>query len=128
MSNDTEPTNIETILSGLTVAPAVAQYVEALNHAAVEYANKRGYAFVDKFTIVRLAKYVKVISSTLYVETGQLSNTHVHSFVDPTTGGVYKPAGWKAPAKGERYNLSTPEGLDRLIAALDPTGRYLYIR
>jgi len=128
MSNDTEPTNIGQILAGLTIAPRVEVYIARLNEIAVEYAQSRGYAFVDKITVIRLAKYIKVVQSTLYVETGQLSNTHVHAFIDPTTGDVLKPAGWKAPAKGVRFNLNDDASFERLLAVADTHGSYLYIR
>jgi hypothetical protein len=125
MSNDTN--DIATILAGLTVAPKVEQYIAALNAAAIEYADKRGYSFHDVFTVVRLAKYVKIVASTEY-EAGKTSNTHVHAFVDPTTGDVFKPAGWKAPAKGARFNLNDEASMARLLSVVDGTGGYLYIR
>ncbi len=124
MSNDTS--NIATILAGLTIAPKVEQYVAALNAAAIEYADKRGYGFHDVFCVVRLAKYVKVIASTVYPENSSTSNTHVHAFIDPTTGDVFKPAGWKAPGKGSRFNLVDEASFTRLLAVLDGTGGYLY--
>lgn len=125
MSNDT--TDIATTLAGLTIAPRVETYVEALNAAAIQYADKRGYSFHDVFTVVRLAKYIKIVASTEY-EPGKTSNTHVHAFVDPTTGDVFKPAGWKAPAKGARFNLVDAGSFDRLLSVLDGTGSYLYVR
>ena len=64
---------------------------EAINQVAAEYAQSRGYAFVDKFRIERLARYVKVISETLYVENGNVSNTHVHAFIDPLTADIAPP-------------------------------------
>lgn len=125
MSNDT---TIATTLAGLTIAPQVEIYIARLNAVGVEYAQKHGYAFVDKFTVVRLAKYIKVVASTLYTETGQTSNTHVHAFIDPTTGDVFKPAGWKAPAKGARFNLLNEASLERLLEVADNNGGYLYKR
>lgn len=127
MSNDTEPTIAQTLV-GLTIAPQVEVYVTRLNHVAVQYAQKHGYSFVDKFTVQRLAKFIKVVSTTLYVETGQTSNTHVHAFIDPTTGAVLKPAGWKAPAKGQRFNLLDDASFERLLAVCDVHGSYLYLR
>lgn len=58
----------------------------------------------------------------------------VHSFVELETGDVIKAAGWKAPQKrangtwATKYNLGTPEGLARLIAEMDWSGHYLYLR
>jgi len=49
----------------------------------------------------------------------------VHSFVD-NEGNVYKAAGWRAPAKGVRYNLD--RDMDVLRAKADPFGGYLYVR
>ena len=51
---------------------------------------------------------------------------HVHAFVDKTTGDVFLPASWNAPAKGARFNLfenkkALFEGVMRR-----PHGGYLY--
>lgn len=48
----------------------------------------------------------------------------VHCFVGQDTGDVFKAAGWKAPAKGVRYNLCT-EG-DEVARVFDWAGGYLY--
>ena len=57
-------------------------------------------------------------------------DTTVHAFVDKITGEVYKPAGWKAPAKHVRFNLSND--LDRFklhdSTFVDWAGGYLYLR
>ena len=72
------------------------------------------------FTMQFGRKYIKVIQD----------NSSVHAFVDKKTGEVYKPAGWKSPAKHVRYDL-------RLIAHraklhdpkfTDWAGGYLYLR
>jgi hypothetical protein len=62
-------------------------------------------------------KYTKVIRQY----NGQNSS---HAFVDNNTGDIYKPASWKAPAKGIRYNLYND--IDRLLQECDPYGGYLY--
>ena len=50
-------------------------------------------------------RYVKVIRT----ETGNGSGRTVIAFVDRTTGDVFKPAGWKAPAKHARGNVFTSD-------------------
>lgn len=49
-----------------------------------------------------------------------------HAFVDKKTGSVYKSATWKAPAKGERYNLMNEESREFLYENADWAGGYLY--
>ena len=51
---------------------------------------------------------------------------HVHAFVDKTTGDVFLPAGWNAPAKGARFNLF--ENKEALFEGVmrRPHGGYLY--
>ena len=48
----------------------------------------------------------------------------VHCFVDNFTGDVFKAAGWKAPAKGARYNLLND--FAEVERNFDTYGRYLY--
>jgi hypothetical protein len=48
----------------------------------------------------------------------------VHSFVCKETGDVFKPASYKIPAKGRRYNLITEWEL--LKEKVDWAGSYLY--
>ena len=46
-------------------------------------------------------------------------------FVDKETGACYKPASWKAPAKGIRFYI---EQLADNPEIVDPYGSFLYIR
>ena len=72
------------------------------------------------FTMQFGRKYIKVIQD----------NSSVHAFVDKKTGEVYKPAGWKSPAKIVRYDMRLIE--DRLKLHnpnfTDWAGGYLYLR
>ena len=72
------------------------------------------------FTMQFGRKYIKVIQD----------NSSVHAFIDRNTGEVYKPAGWKSPAKIVRYDLRLIK--DRLNLHnpnfTDWAGGYLYLR
>jgi len=52
----------------------------------------------------------------------------VHAFIDKQTGSVLKSASWKAPAKGERYNLLIIKEREWLFENADWSGSYLYRR
>ena len=67
-------------------------------------------------------KYHKIIM----VDSG--SSRSVHAFVDKNTGSVLKSASWKAPAKGERYNLLIIKDREWLFENASWCGGYLYRR
>ena len=52
----------------------------------------------------------------------------VHCFIDKQTGSVLKSASWKAPAKGERYNLLIIKEREWLLEHATWHGDYLYRR
>ena len=52
----------------------------------------------------------------------------VHSFVEITTGDVFKAEGWSRPAKGVRYRLADDESFAELLRNVDAHGAYLYRR
>jgi hypothetical protein len=56
---------------------------------------------------------------------GSFSNNGVFMFIDKETGACYKPASFKAPAKGIRF------WIDQLVMypeMVDPYGSFLYVR
>lgn len=78
-----------------------------------------------KFLIEPGRKYFKIIQYDTY--DGKIQpdgHRSVHAFVDKLTGDLYKAAGWKAPAKGARYNLFTD--MEKLRFVTDVYGSYLY--
>jgi hypothetical protein len=74
------------------------------------------------FTFESGRKYHKIIM----IDNG--GGRSVHAFVDKKTGEVYKSAGWKAPAKGVRYDLRLIEQREWLLENADWAGGYLYAR
>jgi hypothetical protein len=81
---------------------------------------KNGQCNYD-FTFESGRKYHKVIMNA----NGSRS---VHCFIDKKTGGVFKSASWKSPAKGERFNLLLIKDREYLFAHADWAGSYLYAR
>ena len=55
-------------------------------------------------------------------------NKSVHAFIDINTGEVYKPASWRGPAKGVRYDLRIINQREACYANADWSGGYLYLR
>ncbi len=49
-----------------------------------------------------------------------------HAFIDKETGDVFKPASWKSPAKGVRFNLLNEESRNICLQRADWAGGYLY--
>lgn len=81
-----------------------------------------------RVTVMRGKKYHRiVIQSSL--QDGEVDwdkeQRSSHCFVDDE-GNVYMAAGWKAPNKVVRYNVSTAEGAEEFIYNADPYGGYLY--
>ena len=71
-----------------------------------------------EFEIQTGRKYHKIVSK----------NQGVHAFVNKTTGEVFKPASYKAPAKHVRYDLRLIKDREYLCAHADWSGGYLYLR
>jgi hypothetical protein len=69
-------------------------------------------------------KYIKVNQFRVHADSS-FSNNGVFMFIDKETGACYKPASFKAPAKGIRF------WIDQLVMypeMVDPYGSFLYVR
>ena len=69
-------------------------------------------------------KYIKANQFRVHAD-GSFSNNGVFMFIDKESGACYKPASYKAPAKGIRFQI------DRLVMypeMVDPYGSFLYVR
>ena len=70
-------------------------------------------------------KYFKVVR----VEDEYKSNDEhrcVEAFIDRQTGDIFKPASWRKPAKGARFNLLDEQSCQLCFQHLDPFGGHLY--
>ena len=80
------------------------------------------------FFIEKGRKYYKVCLRWKQVNRQFKDDISVHCFVDKLTGEVYKPAGWKKPAKHVRFNMSDDVNRAKLYNVCDWAGGYLYLR
>ena len=80
------------------------------------------------FFIEKGRKYYKVCLRWKQINRQFKDDISVHCFVDKLTGEVYKPAGWKNPAKHVRFNMSDDVNRAKLYNVCDWAGGYLYLR
>ena len=88
---------------------------------ALEKDYDRRYTNVDdpvRFSITSGRKYWKI----------NQNHGGVHAFVNKETGEVFKPASYKAPAKGVRYDLRRIKQRQECFSNADWAGGYLYLR
>ena len=69
-------------------------------------------------------KYIKVNQFRVHAD-NSFSNDGVFMFIDKESGACYKPASFKAPAKGIRFQI---ESLVDNPEIVDPYGSFLYVR
>ena len=83
-----------------------------------------------KFTITSGKKYYKIISNDWDDRTEDYRSGGVHAFVDKKTGEIYKPAGWKSPAKHVRFDMRVIREREFVLNPINCgwAGGYLYMR
>ena len=97
---------------------------------------ENGTANLYKFDYTVGKKYIKVFNlqyeapCEYYNRKGGYRQGSVTAFVDRSTGEVYKPASWKAPAKHVRYDLRLIKDREFLHDPknTDWSGGHLYMR
>ena len=92
----------------------IQQLIDALlSWHKVRYTN-----FERSYSITEGKKYYKLIED----------GGGVHAFIDKATGGLYKPASFRAPAKHVRYHLLNDASFQDCLSKADCHGSYLYIK
>ena len=91
-----------------------------------------GTAKLMKFRMEFGRKYIKIIQQNYdtFQDRNEYRDGGVHAFVDRNTGEVYKPASWKGPAKGVRFDMRIINDRAKLHdpSFVDWAGGYLYMR
>jgi hypothetical protein len=91
--------------------------------------NQLAFDYTKRYPSSLYPKSYEVEAGRKYYKIWMVDNGRcVHAFVDKATGNVYKPANYRAPAKGVRYNLLDDAAYKRCLKAADWSGSYLYIR
>ena len=112
-----------------TQRQALETRTKAVANAAGEKLHKQYPNMEFMYEIRPGKKYYKVVTGHI---TGLAQDAPTQwsawCFVDATTGDVYKPASWKAPAKHVRYNLFQEDSYNKALEKADPYGSWLYIK
>jgi len=91
-----------------------------------------GTAKLMRFRIQHGKKYLKIITQEFdtYNDINEYRDGSVHAFVDKQTGQIYKPAGWRGPAKHVRYDLRNRKSREFVLNPdnLSWSGGWLYMR
>ena len=98
--------------------------LEVLNNQWKVNGIESGHSVYTQLEMEIGRKYIKVWSY-LVVGDERKSGRSCWMFVNKNTGAVYKPASYKAPAKGIRFNI---EQLADNPDICDPYGSFLYVR
>ena len=96
--------------------------LEVVNNEWKVNAIESGRNFYHKLTYTVGKKYIKVMDNNVYSD--GIQSNGVFMFVDKNTGECYKPASYKAPAKGVRYLITQLADNPHIC---DPYGSFLYL-
>ena len=110
---------IERSIKSHKISIAAGNEVGDYHQNAIE-ALKNGECDYD-FFIEEGRKYLKIVMDAR-------GSRSVHAFVDKKTGEVYKPASFKSPAKGVRYDLRLIKDREFVLEHCDWAGSYLYMK
>ena len=98
--------------------------LEVVNNQWKVNATESGRSSYSKLEYSVGKKYIKLNQFRVHAD-GSFSNNGVFMFIDKETGACYKPASFKAPAKGIRFQI---EQLVENPEMVDPYGSFLYVR
>tara|TARA_Y100000994_G_scaffold232126_1_gene219126 strand:- start:252 stop:641 length:390 start_codon:yes stop_codon:yes gene_type:complete len=124
-ANSTHTQNIMTFCAPQYKAEYLTEcLLEVLNNQWKVNGIESGHSVYTQLEMEIGRKYIKVWSY-LVVGDERKSGRSCWMFVDKNTGAVYKPASYKAPAKGVRYLITQLADNPDIC---DPYGSFLYLR
>jgi len=98
--------------------------LEVVNNQWKVNATESGRSSYSKLEYSVGKKYIKLNQFRIHSD-NSFSNNGVFMFIDKESGACYKPASFKAPAKGIRFQI---EQLVDQPEIVDPYGSFLYVR
>jgi hypothetical protein len=104
----------------------ITPFINGLTQRLNEYKASSGYTYFKEYKVIatEAKKYFKVYRVEVQND-GKDGSPHILAFVDKTTGDIFKPATYKAPAKHARGNvLSNQNGME----AIDRSGFVHYLK
>jgi len=123
-SNSSHISNIMTFCAPQLKAEYLTEcLLEVVNNQWKVDALESGRNFYHKLTYKVGKKYIKVMNSNVYAN--EIQSNGVFMFIDKNDGAVYKPASYKAPAKGIRFYIDSLVNNPEIV---DPYGSFLYRR
>ena len=119
MTTFTDPTDPKCLLGFR------AKLTDRLN----EYRQKMGLTYFDGYTVIisETPKYFKIFSVEMKNGSPWRNDggRNIVAFVDKVTGGIFKPASYKVPAKHARGNImSDQNGME----AITESGNVIYLK
>ena len=123
-SNSSHISNIMTFCAPQLKAEYLTEcLLEVVNNQWKVDALESGRNFYHKLTYKVGKKYIKVMNSNVYAN--EIQSNGVFMFIDKNDGAVYKPASYKAPAKGIRFYIDSLVNNPEIV---DQYGSFLYRR
>lgn len=103
----------------------ISPFIHALENRLNEYKTKMGYTYFDSYSVFATEgpKFFKVYKAEN--QSGKQFQRNIVCFIDKTTGDIFKPASFNAPAKHARGNVLSPQnGME----AITSEGYVIYLR
>ena len=107
-----------------TVEQQIESLIEVVSNEWKVNAIESGHSVCTQLEYEVGRKYIKVWSYLVGYDKGRIKGRSCWMFVDKNTGECYKPASYKAPAKGVRYLITQLTNNPHIC---DPYGSFLYL-
>ena len=105
----------------------ITSFINALTDRLNEHKKASGLTYFETYRVEATEgkKYFKIYKTEMLHNGHPFSHRSLVAFVDKTTGDIFKPASFAAPAKHSRGNvLSAQNGME----AISPDGFVYYLR